>query len=421
MDFIITYSLKSIFCMSIFYLMYTMLLRKETFFKLNRIILLSSFIFSIITPFFQFSFNTEKIPVNYYYTLNQVNVFANNTQEYQQSIFNTSSIFLITFLSISCIFLINFFIQIIRIKKLKHQGVIIKLSNYNIVYVDKKISPFTFFNTIFINKNDITSESTEDIIIHELIHINEFHSIDIMIIEIVKIFQWSNPFIYLFKKLIIETHEYCADSGVVEKGINKNKYQILLLKHILIKNDIYFINNFSKSLIKRRLKMLNKKKSKKIIGLKTLIVIPVSIFLIFALACTNSKKENKKIKETKIEETKKVKTIETAVKNDSVYLVVDIVPKFPNGEKARLNYIASNIKYPKEAREKGIQGTVYVTFIIEADGSVTNARILRGIGGGCDKEALRVIENMPKWIAGKQDGKPVRVQFNMPIKFSLEK
>jgi protein TonB len=84
-----------------------------------------------------------------------------------------------------------------------------------------------------------------------------------------------------------------------------------------------------------------------------------------------------------------------------------------------MKFLQDNIKYPQMARESGIQGTVYVTFVVERNGNVTDVKILRGIGGGCDEEAVRVVQNMPKWEPGKQRGKPVRVQFNMPIKFTL--
>lgn len=102
-----------------------------------------------------------------------------------------------------------------------------------------------------------------------------------------------------------------------------------------------------------------------------------------------------------------------------IFTVVESMPGFPGGEAARITYLNENIKYPQMARESGIQGRVFVTFVVERDGSVTDVKVLRGIGGGCDEEAVRVIKNMPKWDPGKQRGKPVRVQFNMPILFKL--
>ena len=102
-----------------------------------------------------------------------------------------------------------------------------------------------------------------------------------------------------------------------------------------------------------------------------------------------------------------------------IFTVVESMPTFPGGDVARIKYLNENIQYPQMARESGIQGRVFVTFVVEKDGSVTDVRVLRGIGGGCDEEAVRVIKNMPKWVPGKQRGKPVRVQFNMPILFKL--
>lgn len=111
---------------------------------------------------------------------------------------------------------------------------------------------------------------------------------------------------------------------------------------------------------------------------------------------------------------------EEEIQEAEIFTVVEESPSFPGGDEARILFLQDNIKYPQMARESGIQGTVYVTFVVEPNGSVSNVKILRGIGGGCDEEAIRVINLMPKWNPGKQRGKPVRVQFNMPIKFTLQ-
>lgn len=103
-----------------------------------------------------------------------------------------------------------------------------------------------------------------------------------------------------------------------------------------------------------------------------------------------------------------------------IFQVVETMPSYPGGDAARMKYLQDNINYPQMARESGIQGIVYATFVVEPNGSVSDVRIMRGIGGGCDEEAVRVIKSMPKWNAGMQRGKPVRVQFTMPIKFTLQ-
>lgn len=123
--------------------------------------------------------------------------------------------------------------------------------------------------------------------------------------------------------------------------------------------------------------------------------------------------KNVEITQVKVEE-------EEEVAEEPIFTVVEEEPKFPGGMEALYKYLGSNIKYPQLARENGITGKVYVTFVVEKDGSIANPRILRDIGGGCGAEAIRVVKAMPKWSPGKQRGKAVRVQFNLPVNFNLK-
>lgn len=111
---------------------------------------------------------------------------------------------------------------------------------------------------------------------------------------------------------------------------------------------------------------------------------------------------------------------EEVIEEIEIFTIVEDMPEFPGGEAALFKYLGKSIKYPQMAKEAGIQGVVYVTFIIGPDGSVSNVEVLRGIKGGCDEEAVRVVKNMPKWKPGKQRGKPVTVQYNLPIRFVLK-
>jgi protein TonB len=111
---------------------------------------------------------------------------------------------------------------------------------------------------------------------------------------------------------------------------------------------------------------------------------------------------------------------EESAEEAQIFMVVESMPEFPGGEPNLYKFLAENIKYPQMAKESGIQGRVFVTFVVERDGSVTDVRVLRGIGGGCDEEAIRVVKSMPKWTPGKQRGKSVRVQYNLPVKFTLQ-
>jgi periplasmic protein TonB len=122
---------------------------------------------------------------------------------------------------------------------------------------------------------------------------------------------------------------------------------------------------------------------------------------------------------TEVQEFTPIIVEEEEVEEETIFTIVEDEPEFPGGPSALMQYLQSNLKYPTMAREAGIQGTVFVTFVVERDGSITDVRILRGVGGGLDEEAVRVVRNMPKWKAGRQRGQSVRVQFNLPIRFVL--
>lgn len=124
--------------------------------------------------------------------------------------------------------------------------------------------------------------------------------------------------------------------------------------------------------------------------------------------------------DTEMEEFIPIVVEEEVVEEAPIFTVVESMPEFRGGMQELYTYLGNNIKYPVMAKESGIQGKVYVTFVVEKDGSITDVKLLRGIGGGCDEEAIRVVQSMPKWKPGKQRGKPVRVQYNLPVRFTLQ-
>ena len=121
-----------------------------------------------------------------------------------------------------------------------------------------------------------------------------------------------------------------------------------------------------------------------------------------------------------IEEIVQVEVQEEEVVEQEIFQIVEEMPAFPGGEAKLMEYVGKNIKYPQIARETGIQGRVFIGFVVEPDGSVSNVKLLRGIGGGCDEEAMRVVKSMPKWKPGKQRGKAVRVSYQIPVFFKLQ-
>ncbi|NND94856.1 MAG: energy transducer TonB [Flavobacteriales bacterium] len=137
----------------------------------------------------------------------------------------------------------------------------------------------------------------------------------------------------------------------------------------------------------------------------------------------SEEEETVDVSDTEVDEETEVEFIEEEeeeVVEEEIFTIVETMPSFPGGEKAMFEYLGKNTKYPTLAKESGIQGMVVLTFVVEKNGEITDVKVLRGIGGGCDEEAIRVVKNMPKWSPGKQRGKPVKVQYNLPYRFILQ-
>ncbi len=137
-------------------------------------------------------------------------------------------------------------------------------------------------------------------------------------------------------------------------------------------------------------------------GLWWRLMATLSVLTLLLMVNTNAMAQSKKIA------------------NDKVLEKAEVMPQFPGGDQAMMKFVAENVQYPQEARDKEISGRVMVGFIVEKDGSVNEVKVVKGIGGGCDEEAVRVVKAMPKWKPGKQKGKPVRVHYTLPLTFKLQ-
>lgn len=312
--------------------------------------------------------------------------------------------------------LIKFFLSLIKILTLAKTGKRNKRKSITIVEHNKSIPPFSFFSYCFVNPSSISADKMELIIAHEIAHKKHYHSLDQILIELIGLVQWYNPFYWMLKKSLIEIHEYQADDEVITKSIDSHKYMDSIISVAFSGIALSLGNNFNKSLTIKRLAMMNTKKVKKH-ALPALVLSFMLIFsLVFTISCDKSEAENSIVQESQKIEGK------SSISNNEVFIVVENMPKF-RGDKSHgifRGYIAENLIYPENAIENGIQGNVFVSFIVEPDGSVSNVEVVRGVDPSIDKEAVRVVESSPKWEPGTQRGINVRVQFTFPIAFSLE-
>ena len=431
---LIFYLLKSGACLAVFYLVYYIFFRKEPFFRVSRFYLLIAAILSMIMPLFSFSITLSNDSTAYYYVMETVTVttgFVENAIHDHLDIFEA---ILIVYITGFTIFFFRFLFQLFQLYLIVRKSGVKNIQGNRLVYTDKHISPFSFFNIIFINKEILEEKDHEEILVHERIHINQKHTWDLILLEILTLVQWFNPVIWFYRNSVKSIHEFLADEGVLTRGYDSSVYRNMLLNLSMGIQVNGLTNNFNHSLLKRRIIMMTKTKSKQHAIRRLLMAMPVSLAIAFLLSISFSNlalaqtedevpppppKESEKAMKEKQAQTQEVSVIKTK-DEEMIYVEVEKPPQYKGGQKALVQFLVDNIKYPEKARDEGISGTVYVDYIITETGKVTNVKVKRGIGGGCDEEAVRVISIMPDWQPGYAHGKAVKVAMTLPISFRLD-
>ncbi len=339
-----------------------------------------------------------------------------------------------------------------------------KRDGYTQVNLQDDIAPFSFFKYIFISKKHRQSPDFPVMLAHEKVHVRQKHTLDILLAEAVKIFFWFNPLVYLFKKAMAENHEFIADE--VAAGNTRKTYSHLLIQIAELQLYRLPVNSFIQSPIQNRIKMMYKNRSKPFFKAIYLLALP----LVFALALLGFDSQASDLVKLPVNSvtfehqdtlpvppppppppppSKRKKSVSpppppppppppsVSKDKEEVFEVVDEMPLFPgtgnfSGEQAKkqeyslqklMGFVGTHLKYPEEARKKGIQGTVIAQFVVKKDGSIGKLKIIRDIGEGCGDAVmavLKTIQELPdKWTPGKQNGQPVNVMYTLPVKFAL--
>ena len=382
---------------------------------------------------------------------------------------------------VACLFLLRFFWQLVSIVRLRNKCRTTDINGTKVYLLESNEGPFSFFNWIFINPTKHNRQETDEIMTHELAHCRQLHSIDVLFTELFAIVFWANPFVWLLKREVRLNLEYLADNNVLAGGTDSKKYQYHLLGLAYRKNVATISNNFNVLPLKKRIKMMNKKRTKRIAKVKYALYIPLAAALLvvsnietvardianvakampmakasvkqekmvdlsFSNKATVAVESRKNVQSTeaierkdnkmevqadnrnsemsaqKVEETTEVANEESAEKGPKkspkkVYDYIENMPTF-NGN---LNqWLLQNMKYPVEAMNKKEQGKVIVQFIVSENGEVSEPKIIRSVSPALDKEACRIVLAMPKWNPGKLKGKPVAVRYMLPITFRLQ-
>ena len=492
----------------VLYFAYKLLFRNSNRFQLNRIILLTISVFAFALPFIRINLEGQQFQeITSFKEEMDVIFYSDAIIEETPVEANTLSVTdIISYIYIIGVvfFLMKFVYNIVKIYKIKTGKKIETIDDVNFIYTNESHIPFSFLKNIYIPKDNLDAM----IIKHEISHVKNYHSVDVILMEIMIAFQWFNPFIRMIKNELKNNHEFIADSEAIKDEDEKSNYMMLLLQQCTADDFSTIANNFSFLLTKKRISMITKNQKVKGSVIKVLLTLPVFALLILLNTQCDNVKPNEEKQQTPAVENKaegevgnlagriifsdekpfpcanvalekdgKVVYSVTADENgnyefksipagtynlktfyegyttmiiegfnipankfafqnlyllkqddadetssqkpqvtqDSIYRVSEVMPEYPGGPNEMMRYIQENIKYPQSAIDNKIEGRVFVTFVVEKDGSISNAAVLRGIDKECDAEALRVVSSMPKWNPGQHKGEVVRTQFTIPI------
>lgn len=433
------------------YLVYAILLSRDTSYSRNRAFILLSLLSSLLLPLI--SLQTLK-PWNIEFFgkfLSEVFITATlkpgnaihhgiSLPGIMQTAYSVYIIIVVIFIFKITADVLNLLILIIRHRR--EDSNIIRFHGF-------KTSGFTAMGYIFINAK-LAREDAEEIIRHEQNHLRQNHFLDIIFIEIFKALQWFNPAIYLFNRSLRAIHEYQADRECISSGIPIVNYQSLLLSQVFKSRVFNLTNSFSNpSLLKKRMVMMTKKRTPALADAKILSVLPVIVVVYIAVSSFRGIPETyiKKLipaisaesspveytpglvappppppppAEASKEKNQTVKEEMAGTKEEKPFIVVEEMPEFPGGTSELQKYITENTRYPENAKNQSIQGKVIIRFCVKADGGVSMASVLKGVSPDLDAEAVRVVNSLPAFKPGKQGGKAVPVWYMVPIAFTLK-
>jgi TonB family protein len=487
------------------YVCYNLILRKYTFFQLNRLFLLGSLFLAFLLPLIIYPATAPPVPVLYEVS---AETFTISYDTHRDPSLLTWTNFAWMIYAVGVLFTaFQLSKQISSLTRYFRQGELIDLDGCTVILIDSnEVGSFSFLRWIVINRNDY-EHHFDAILRHEMVHTQQWHSADILLLEITKIIFWFNPVLMLYKRAIQEVHEFLADA----QAPNKEHYARFLLSYALHAPVASLTNHFFKtSQIKNRIQMIYKSRSSKwMLGSYLIALSSIGAVATFVAGCEQKEKSGAsnevisshqggpvsgeitdeqgnalpganivvngvergtstdaagkfrldvpanrelvvsfpgfKTQIIQISDVSKSLTIKmgkgdgqgiaggqlrektlddpksaTEINGKKIFTVVEKQPEFQGGQKKMYEFLAKNMRYPERASKANVGGRVFVSFVVTETGEIQDVQLLKGIGFGCDEEAVRVIKAFPKWVPGSQDGIPVNVKYNLPIHFELE-
>ena len=440
---LLVYQIKVGLCLIAFYLLWKLLLSRETFHRFNRVALLVVMALALVLPWIRLSLYTPAPVTQGMVMLEELIITPAGAAQPQQAVqtwnvINIATVLYFVGAAIVLMWLLHSQWNLHRLMKKGRKELLPSGTTLHVLPGDQ--SPFSYFKHIVINEQDYR-DNPQEILTHEQAHIDLWHSWDVLFMELVKLFQWWNPAAWLLCRELRQVHEYEADMAVLNQGVDAKQYQLLLIRKSVGDQLFSMANNFNYQSLKKRIRMMTINKSSRWKRLRALAVVPVIALALLAFANPKSvaavvanqpanvaptpQKPEMQLPKTEVapvsvEKTTNEQAPEPSAQDTKVYQSVEQMPEFPGGIGEMMKFLQMNIKYPPTAAANKIEGRVILQFIIDKTGQVGDVKVVRSVNEELDAEAVRVVKSMPKFTPGRQDGKAVAVWYTLPISFKLQ-
>ncbi len=410
----LAYNLKVAVLLAVFYMFYRLLLSRETFHRVNRVVLLTTAVASFVLPLVVITVH-KTVVVNGNAATVGLGPLTAAVEEPSSPLWQTALVAL--FFAGMAVTLGHTLTSVLRVWMLIRSSERHPQADGCVICVAQRdLSPFSWMHFIVFSRNDYNNLPVEgsgvaSILAHERGHISQHHSLDLLLVDTLTALQWFNPAVWMLRQDLRAIHEYEADQAVLSQGINMRQYQYLLIQKAVSRCGYSVANGISHSTLKNRIDMMiNNKKSSRRSLLKLLALVPI-VGIALALQAET-------VTDYVYSQPQK-KVVDTG-DYEKVFDVVEQMPEFPGGMEGMMKFLVENVRYPEAAHKAQTEGRVLVQFIVETDGTVSNTKVVEKVNDDLDGEAIRVVGSMPKWKPGRQNGKPVRVKYTLPVTFRLK-
>ena len=400
---LLIYQIKVGLCLIAFYLLWKLLLSRETFHRFNRVALLAVMAIAMVLPWIRLSQDVLAPAANSFIVLDDILVTPSGAATAQHAVhpLNMTNVATVAYFIGVVMALVWFLHSQWSLHRLFKKGRTESLPGGITLHVlPGDLSPFSYFKHIVISEQDY-QDNPREILVHEQAHISLRHSWDVLFMGFVTLFQWWNPAAWLLCRELRQVHEYEADEAVLNQGVDAKQYQLLLIRKSVGDQLFSMANNFNYQSLKKRIRMMTINKSSRWNTLRALAVVPVIALALLAFA--NPKTETAPVSG-----------------DNKVYETVEQMPEYPGGVVEMTKFLQRNIQYPANAAKNEVEGRVILQFVVEKDGQIGEVKVVRSVDPELDAEAMRVVKSMPNFIPGRQDGKPVAVWYTIPISFKLQ-